>query len=206
MGTNCAPLLADLFLYSYDAEFIQKPLHEKKKSLTLAFNSTFGYINDVLSTNNNQFHSYVDSIYPSELEIKVTTESSTSVSYLDVLLKLDTNGKITTQLYDKQDDFNFSIVNFPYLCSNIPASPAYGVYVSQLIRYARACLIYDQFLVQNSLLTNNLMSQGFQMSRLQGFPQILWSLQRFYLLIQPFFGPQAICFIPIAKLFLTHSS
>jgi hypothetical protein len=59
--------------------------------------------------------------------------------YLDVLLKLDTSGKLTTQLYDKRDDFNFSIVNYSYLCSNIPASPAYGVYISQLIRYARAC-------------------------------------------------------------------
>ena len=66
-------------------------------------------------------------IYP-----KDTTECSTCASYLDVLLKLDTNGKITTRFYDKRDDFNLSIVNFPYmyLCSNIPASPAYGVYIS----------------------------------------------------------------------------
>jgi hypothetical protein len=120
-----------------------------------------------LSIRNNHFHSYVDSIYSNELEIKDTTECSTSASYLDVLLKLDTNGKLTTQLYDKRDDFNFSIVNFPYLCINIPASPAYGVYISQLIRYARACSTYDQFLVRGSLLTNKLMSQGFQMSRLQ---------------------------------------
>jgi hypothetical protein len=72
MGTNCAPLLTDLFLYSYEAEFIQKPLREKKKSL-VAFNSTFRYIDDVLTINNNRFHSYVDSIYPNELEIKDTT-------------------------------------------------------------------------------------------------------------------------------------
>jgi hypothetical protein len=81
MGTNCAPLLADLFLYSYEAEFIQKLLHEKKKSLAVAFNSTFRYIDDVLSINNNQFQSLVDSIYPNELEIKDTTESFTSPSY-----------------------------------------------------------------------------------------------------------------------------
>jgi hypothetical protein len=136
MDMNCAPLLADLFLYS----FIQKLLHEKKKILVVAFNSTFRYIEDVLSINNNQFHSYVDSKYLSELEIKDTTECSTSVLYLDVLLKLDTNVKIMTQLYDKRDDFNFSIVNFPYLCSNIPASPEYGVYLSQLIRYTRAII------------------------------------------------------------------
>jgi hypothetical protein len=80
MSTNWATLLADLFLYSYEAEFIQKLLHEKKKYLDVAFNSTFRYIDDVLSINNNQFHSYVDSIYPSELEIKDTTQSSTSAS------------------------------------------------------------------------------------------------------------------------------
>ena len=131
MGTNCAPLLADLFLYSYEAEFIQKLLHKKNKSLAVAFNSTFRYIDDVLSINNDRFHSYVDSIYPSELEIKDTTESSTSASYLDVLLNIDSGGKLTTQLYDKRDDFNFAIVNFPYTCSNIPLSPAlWRVYLS----------------------------------------------------------------------------
>jgi hypothetical protein len=106
-------------LYPYEAEFIQKLLHENKKSLAVAFNSTW-YIDDVLSINNNQFYSYVDSIYPNELEIKDTIGCSTSASYLDVLLKLNTNSKIKTQLYDERNVFNFSIVNFPYLCSNIP--------------------------------------------------------------------------------------
>jgi hypothetical protein len=95
MCTNCALLLEDLILYSYEAKIIQKLLHEKKKSLALAFNSIFRYVDDVLSINNNQFHSHVDLIYPNELGIKDTTESSTSASYLDVLLKLDKNGKIT---------------------------------------------------------------------------------------------------------------
>jgi hypothetical protein len=80
MGTNCALSLADLFLYSYEADFSQKLLHEKMKSLAVAF--YFTYINDVLSINNNQFHIYVHSIYPNELEIKDTTEYSTSASNL----------------------------------------------------------------------------------------------------------------------------
>jgi hypothetical protein len=87
----------------------------------------------------------------------------TSALYLDLLLKLDINGTVTTQLYDKQNNFNFSILNFPYLCSNIPSSPAYGayMYILQLIRYAKACLTCDQSLIQGSLLTNKMMSQGF---------------------------------------------
>jgi hypothetical protein len=56
-----------------------------------------------------------------------TTECSTSAVYLDILLTLDTNSKLTRQLHDKGDDFNFSIVNFAYLYNNIPSSPAYGV-------------------------------------------------------------------------------
>ena len=47
--------------------------------------------------------------------------------------------KIKTQLFDKLDDFNFPIVNFPFISSNIPAAPAYGVYMLQLIRYSMAC-------------------------------------------------------------------
>ena len=94
---------------------------------------------------------------PNELKIKDTTESSIPASCLDILLNIDLNGKLTTQLYDKRDDFSFSIVNFPYLCSNIPSSPAYGVYVSQLIRYARACSAYDQFLNRARQLTKKLL-------------------------------------------------
>jgi hypothetical protein len=96
-GTNCVPLLAYLLLYSHEADFI----HEKK-NLDLAFNSTFRYI-DVLSMNNNQFHSY-------ELEIKDTTECFTSAWYLDILLKLDTNGKLTIQLYDIKRDYLLTYV------------------------------------------------------------------------------------------------
>jgi hypothetical protein len=69
-GTNCAALLADLFLHSCEAEIIQKTLYEKKKSLAVAFSSTFRYIDDVLSTNNNQIHSYVDLASPNKLEMK----------------------------------------------------------------------------------------------------------------------------------------
>ena len=166
MGTNCAPLLADLFLYSYEAEFIQKLLSQKKKKLAVAFNLTFKYIDDVLSINNEHFHTYVNMIYPTELEIKDTTDSSTKASYLDILLSIETDEKLATKLYDKRDDFDFPIVNFPHLSSNIPLSPAYGVYISQMIRYARACSTYEQFIYRGKLLTDKLLSQGYQEPRL----------------------------------------
>ena len=102
--------------------------------------------------NNAKFSEYVELIYPSELKIKETTETATSASYLDCYLYSD-NGKLATRLYDKRDDFNFPIVNFPFLSSNVPSAPAHGVFVSQLIFYARACTKYQDFVERGILLT-----------------------------------------------------
>ena len=74
--------------------------------------------------------------------------------------------RLQVKLYDKRDDFNFNIVNFPFLSSNIPQSPAYGVYVSQLIRYARASSAYSDFLVRSRLLTGKLLGQGYNRFKL----------------------------------------
>ncbi len=70
MGTNCAPLLADLFLYSYEADFIQELLKKNEKKLARSFNFMFCYIDDVLSLNNFRLGNFVDRIYPIELENK----------------------------------------------------------------------------------------------------------------------------------------
>ena len=68
-------------------------------------------------------------------------------------------------IFDKRDDFNFPIVNFPFICSNIPAAPAYGVYISQLIRYSRVCGTYQDFLDRGFVLTRKLLNQGFLLAQ-----------------------------------------
>ena len=110
-----------------------------KKKLARSFSFTFRYIDDVLSLNNSRFGDVFHSIYPIELEIKYTIDTDRSASYLDLHLEIDSDEHLRTKPYDKRDDFNFPIVNFPFICSNIPAAPAYAVYISQLIRYSRAC-------------------------------------------------------------------
>ena len=127
----------------------------------------------LLSLKNTKFAEYLEFIYPRELEIKETTETAASSSYYDCYLYID-NGKLTTGLYDKRDDFNFPIVNFPFLSSNIPSAPAYGVYVSQLIRYARACSNYQDFMERGKVLTTKLLSQGYQKTKLVA------TLKKFY--------------------------
>ena len=96
-----------------------------------------------------------------ELEIKDATDTDRSASYLDLHLEIDSKGRLGTKLYDKRDHFNCPIVNFPFICRNIPAAPAYGVYISQLIRYSRACGSYQDFLDRLLLLIRKLLNQGF---------------------------------------------
>ena len=64
--------------------------------------------------------------------MKDTTNIDRSASYLDLHLENDSEGRLRPKHYDTRDDFNFLIVNFPFICSKIPAAPAYGVYISQV--------------------------------------------------------------------------
>ena len=120
----------------------------------------------MLSLNNPLFIDHINDIYPAELEIKDTTDAHNHASYLDLLLSFDHNNRLQVKLYDKRDDFDFNIVNFPFLCSNIPLSPAYGVYISQCVRYARACTFYHDFLIRCRLLSSKLLNQGYTRSKL----------------------------------------
>jgi hypothetical protein len=65
------------------------------------------------------FGDFVDRIYPIELEIKDTTDTERFATYLDLHLEIDSEERVRTKLYDKRDDFNFLIVNFPFICSNM---------------------------------------------------------------------------------------
>ena len=76
------------------------------------------------------------------------------------------SGQLSTKIYDKRDDFNFKIIIFPNMCSYIPSSPPYGVYISQLIRYARASSNYSDFLKRHLHLRNRLLDQGYKQIRL----------------------------------------
>ena len=71
-------------------------------------------------------------------------------------------------------NFNFNITTFRFLKSNIPSSQAYGVFISQLIRYARACSSYEFFILWAARLSSNLLGQGFVLERLKS------SLRKFY--------------------------
>jgi hypothetical protein len=106
------------------------------------------------------------------------------ICLLHTLIEIDSEGRLRTKLYDKRDDFNFPMVNFPFICSNIPAAPAYGVYISQLMRYSRACGSCHDFRDRGLPLTRKLLNQGFLLiklksSLLQSPPWLGWPLWNF---------------------------
>ena len=127
------------------------------KETASQFNFTYRYIDDVLSISIPEFKNYLGQMYPTELEIKDTTESNTSISYLYLLLSIGRDGQLRTSLYD-----NFHITNFPFL-SNIPSSPAYDMFISKLIRYVRVCFSYECFILRVARLSCKFLGQGYVM-------------------------------------------
>ena len=92
--------------------------------------------------------------------------SDTETPFLDLDLSI-TNGIVSSKIYDKRDDFNFEIVNFPIHGGDVPRSPSYGVYISQLIRFARVCSHVDDFNNRNKVLNSELLKQGYRYHKLR---------------------------------------
>ena len=136
MGTNCASLLAHLFLYSYENEFLDDMIRCGHRRLARSFILCYRYIDDLIVFNNKTFLDYLKEIYPTQLTVEKAKKSDHLADYLDLTFIIGSGGKLSTRQYDKRDNFDFQIVNFPFLSSNILSGPSYGVYISQLIRYA----------------------------------------------------------------------
>ena len=94
----------------------------------------------------------VNQNYPPELQLKKANTSYTDAPLLDLHLSIS-NGFVSSNIYDKRDDFDFDIANFPSLDGDVPRSPSNGVYISQLIRFARVCSHVDDFNTRNKFLT-----------------------------------------------------
>ena len=103
----------------------------------------------------------VRQIYPSELQLNKADTSDTKAAFLDMHLSIS-NDIVSTKVYDNRDDFDFKIVNFPFLDGDVPRSTSYGVYISQLIRFARASSYLTDFNTRNKLLTQKLLKQGYR--------------------------------------------
>ena len=136
MGTNSAPLVAVLFLFCYERDLMKDLSGENQVDVTKAFNSTFRCLDDLLNIDNPYFEGMVNQIYPPELQLNEANTSDTEAPILDLHLPIS-NGFVSSKIYDKRDDFDFDIVNFPFLDGDVPRRPSYVI--SHLIRFTRVC-------------------------------------------------------------------
>ena len=173
MGTNCASLLADLFLYSYESEFLDNMIRGGHRKLARSFNLFYWYIDDLIVFNNRKFRDYVKEIYPSQLTVEKANTFDDLANYLDSTFIIESNNRLLWQALWQTWWFWF-----PHCQFSIPfeqySGPSYGVYISQLIRYARCCSYYDDFGYRHKLLVDRLLSQGYEVKRLRN------SFEKFY--------------------------
>ena len=121
---------------------------DKQADAIDAFNTTSRYLDDILNISNVYFDNMLSQIYPSKLQLNKANTSNTEAAFLDLHLSIS-NDVVSTKIYDKRDDFDFEIVNFPFLDGDAPHSTSYGVCIFQLIRFVRASLYVTDFNTRN---------------------------------------------------------
>ena len=115
----------------------------------------------------------VNQIYPPELQLNKANTSDTEASFSHLHLPIS-NGFVSSRIYDKLNDFDFDIVNFPFFDGDVQRRPSYGEYISRLIRFARVCSHVEDFNARNKCLTAGLLKQGYRYHKLRK------SFSRFY--------------------------
>jgi hypothetical protein len=170
MGTDCAPFLANLFLYALEFKFLEK-LSKENIYLARKFSNSFRYIDDLLMFNNGRLMNiHKNKIYPKELILNKENKTNTNCNFLDININIKDNcirNKIFTSLYDKRNDFKFNINNYPNLSGNIHFKRSHGIIISQLIRYSKICMNINDFIKNSRALIIKLKEQFFDESLLK---------------------------------------
>ena len=172
MGTNCAPNLANLYLYAYETAFIDRLVTVKGTKAGESFHMSFRLIDDTLSIDNPLWRFYAErkwesdpadgigGIYPAALALNDTTiVPDKEVTFLGMRLR-DRGGKLVMSVYDKRTDFPFKVLRYPHMSSVIPTSIPYGVLTGQLYRFYRICSTIRDFVKASCSVVSILFAQG----------------------------------------------
>ena len=158
MGIDPAPFWANLYLSKHECDFISK-LIKTDIARAKRFHGTFRFIDDLCALNDGgEFGNSYKEIYPKELELKLE-HNGLHATFLDLDLSIE-NGKISSKIYDKREDFSFFIVRMPNIHSNIPSSIFYGTVLSEILRIARATSSFLNFSKKTAALLTRMENQG----------------------------------------------
>jgi len=163
MGSDCAPFLANLYLFACEYQWLDKQLKRGSSGLALArkFKWTYRYIDDLLTFNNDGILGIrYKEVYGLDLVLKKETKRDSKGSFLDLDLTLN-NGCCQLSTYDKRDAFPFDVRSFPDLTGNLPFKESHGVLIGQLVRFGKSCDFANHFFSRVKSLTKRLLRQSF---------------------------------------------
>ena len=160
MGTNCAPYVANLFLHTYECKYIDELVKRNQSHIATSLANMCRYQDDCIIFNDDGiFETHWKEVYPKEMELDKTNTGNTC-TFLDLAISIS-EGKFFYKSYDKRNDFNFDIINYPDLKSNVPRVPSYGVFTSQLVRFCDVNSQLLHFKKDMQLLFHKLVKQNF---------------------------------------------
>ena len=166
MGSDPAPFFANLFLYYYEKKWITD-LQKRDLIAARKLANIFRFIDDLSAINDNgEFEKNCRDIYPEELELGKENQSNTEATFLDLNIRI-TNNQFLVGLFDKRDNFPFSIVRMPYVSSNIPSNIFYSSIGAETLRIARASNYPDAFFSSVKPLCDRMCKQGAKTEKLK---------------------------------------
>ena len=166
MGTNCAPDLANIYLHVFEYNYIHSLVSNGNLDLAAKLCNMFRFQDDlIVFEDNTLFQTVIGYIYPPVMALENTNLSPNKVNYLDLSISVH-RGRYCYKSFDKRNDFRFDIINYPDLRGNIPKCPAYGVFVSQLVRFCCINISVHHYKKDLNILVKKLLTKGFTKTRL----------------------------------------
>ena len=160
----CSTYSRLIFVLLRQGFYVKPP--EIQKDFIDKFNDTSRYLDDIFTIDNPEFAEHIPDIYPRGLQLNKANTSDKETSSLDLNIKV-VGCNIHTSVYDKRNDFGFPIVNFPWLSGDVPRLPSYGIYISQLVLFARCCTSVFDYHSKTLQITSKLLTQSYRYHKLR---------------------------------------
>ena len=168
MGGNASPLIADLYLSWLEFCFLDKLVKKKETGLVHQLSHNCRYIDDIATPNFNNFLELASKIYPKEIPLEANNGNGSRDTFLDLDIRI-CDGNFIFKVFHKVDLFNFEVISFPFLESNVPKRICYSTFFSQLIRFMRICSNIFGFAERVKLLWTKLIHRNYEASILKRY-------------------------------------
>ena len=160
MGGNCCSPMADLTLAYKEFLYMKQLLRNKKFGLARLLSNNSRYVDDINIINYKNFHNIIEDIYSCDLKVERSGEDDKNINYLDVNVIINENG-ISTNIFNKTEQFGFPVVSYTYPCGNIPMQLGYNVFYGQILRYCRICSNKESFIEKCRQLFSIMKNRGY---------------------------------------------